>query len=85
MPMFKQFALMMFHALCLTVIVPAAKKCFGEDERKQWIFVVPAVLLALEIGPCLLFLGSDVSTWHLWRLVCTEETFLVCISVSLWS
>ena len=52
-------ALMLFQKMVLKVIIPALKLCFGDDHRKMWSYAVPAVVLGLELGPCLLLLGSD--------------------------
>ena len=57
-------ALMAWQKIALKIIIPASKKCFGEDQRKLWSYVIPAFMLALELGPCLLLLGEDFTGWQ---------------------
>ena len=45
--------LMVWQKVCLKVCIPMTKLCFGV-ERKLWSSVVPAYMLAFELGPCLL-------------------------------
>ena len=66
-------ALMAWQTVSLEVIIPVSKKCFGEDQRKLWSYVVPAFLLALELGPCLVLLGEDLTRWQFWALLMWQE------------
>ena len=66
-------ALMIFHMVVLKIMIPMFKKCFGDDERKLWSYAVPAVILALELGPCLLLLGSNMKTLEFWGLLLFQE------------
>ena len=61
--------LMAWQKTALKIIIPASKKCFGEDQRKLWSYVIPAFMLALELGPCLLLLGEDFTGWQFWALL----------------
>jgi hypothetical protein len=42
------FVQMSYQMAVLKVLVPASKRCFGDDHRKLWSFKFPAMLLALE-------------------------------------
>ena len=55
-----------FQYVVLKVLLPALKWCFGNDERKLWMYFAPSFILALELGPCLLLLGSDMRTSEFW-------------------
>ena len=66
-------ALMLFQKMVLKVMIPVFKLYFGSDDKK-WSFLVPACLLALELGPCLLLLGSNMSTLEFWLLIVMQET-----------
>lgn len=66
-------ALMIFQMICLKVFVPVGKRCFGDDQRKLWTYAVPACMLALELGPCLLLLGEDFTTFKFWALLTWQE------------
>ena len=57
--------LMVYQKTCLKCCIPTFKRLCGEDGKKLWTYVVPAVLLALELGPCLLLLGSNMATREL--------------------
>ena len=65
--------LMLFERVTLTVLLPTFKKCFGNDERKFWSYPVPAFILSLELGPCLLLLRSDFRTPGFWGLLVMQE------------
>ena len=54
-------------------MVPVLKRCLGDDDRKLWSFFVPAGVLALELGPCLLLLGSNMTTLEFWLLLVFQE------------
>ena len=62
-----------FQYVVLKVLLPALKLCFGNDERKLWMYFVPSFILALELGPCLLLLGSDMRTSEFWLLIAFQE------------
>ena len=64
---------MIFRFVVLKVMVPNLKLCFGNDERKLWTYCLPALLLALELGPCLLLLGSNMKTIEFWALLIFQE------------
>ena len=66
-------ALMLFQKVVLRVIIPVYKKCFGNDKRKLWSYPLPALVLSLELGPCLLLLGSDMTTVGFWGLILMQE------------
>ena len=67
-------ALMGFQKVCLKIFVPVCKKCFGEEDNiKLWSYPIPAFVLALELGPCLLLLGEDLTTWNFWALLAWQE------------
>ena len=66
-------ALMLFQKMVLKVIIPALKLCFGDDHRKMWSYAVPAMVLGLELGPCLLLLGSDMTTVGFGGLILMQE------------
>ena len=65
--------LMLFQKVCLKLMIPILKRCFGNDERKLWSYAVPAVMLMLELGPCLLTVGSDIRTLEFWGLLLMQE------------
>ena len=65
--------LMLFHKACLAVCVPICERGFGDDEQKRWSFAMPAIVLALELGPCLLLLGEDITGWEFWALLIWQE------------
>ena len=65
--------LMAFQKVVLKVMVPVLKRCLGDDDRKLWSFFVPASVLALELGPCLLLMGSDMATLEFWLLLVCQE------------
>ena len=68
-------ALMLLQKIALKVIIPIGKRAFGDDnEKKRWSFIMPAVLLALELGPCLLLIRSDVRKLEFWLLLIMQET-----------
>ena len=62
-------ALVMFQNVCLQIVIPVCKHCFGADEKKLWSYPLPAFVLALELVPCLLLLGSDVASVEFWGLL----------------
>ena len=66
-------ALMLWQKVVLKVTIPITKRCFGDDQRKLWSYIVPAAVLSLELGPCLLFLGSDLRTLEFWLLLMFQE------------
>ena len=66
-------ALMLFQYVVLKITIPVTKKCFGNDERKLWSFVVPAIVLGLELPLCLFLLGSNLATLEFWGLVVFQE------------
>ena len=72
--------LMLCQKLGLKVMIPVLKLCFGSDDKK-WSFLVPAFLLALELGPCLLLLGSDMSKLEFWLLIAMQEVNSVAKNV----
>ena len=78
-------ALMIFQTVVLKVMIPVAKKCFGDDERKLWSYTLPAVVLALELGPCLLLLGSDMATLEFWLLIVWQELNSVAKNTGLYA
>ena len=66
--------LQMFHQMvCLKCFVPVGKRCFGDDQRKLWTYPIPACMLALELGPCLLLLDEDFTTLKFWALLAWQE------------
>ena len=65
--------LMAFQKVVLKGMVPILKRCLGDDDRKLWSFFVPAGVLALELGPCLLLLGSDMAKLEFWLLLLFQE------------
>lgn len=68
------FVQISFQMAVLKVLVPASKRCFGDEHRKLWSFKFPAMLLALELGPVLLFLGSDMTSLEFWLLLVVQES-----------
>ena len=66
-------ALMLFQKMVLIITIPSLKLCFGDDHRKMWSYAVPAMVLGLELGPCLLLLGSDMTTVGFWGLILMQE------------
>ena len=67
-------ALMLFQKMVLKIMIPATKRCFGNDERRKfWSYVMPALVLSLELPPCLLLLGSNMATLEFWGLVVFQE------------
>ena len=66
-------ALMLLQHVVLKVIIPVYKKCFGNDERKLWSYPLPALILSLELGPCLLLLRSNMKTLEFWLLLMFQE------------
>ena len=66
-------ALMLFQKVVLKVMIPASKRCFGNDERKLWSYPVPAAVLNLELAPCLLLRGSDIESLEFWGLRVMQE------------
>jgi hypothetical protein len=66
-------ALMLFQKVVLRVIIPVYKKCFGNDKRKLWSYPLPALVLSLELGPCLLLLSSNIATLEFWALLMFQE------------
>ena len=65
--------LTVFNHVCLLVVIPMVKLCFGADERKLWSYFLPAFMLSVELGPCLLFLRSSITSWDFWALLCLQE------------
>ena len=68
------WVMMLFQAICLTIFLPAAKRCYGRDERKLWTYALPSAMLSLELGPCLLYLGEDMRTVTFWLLIIMQES-----------
>ena len=66
-------ALIGFQRLCVFLVVPMAKNAFGNDDRKLWTYYIPAFTLGLEIGPCILLLGSNISNYEFWGLMFIQE------------
>lgn len=64
---------MVFQKMVLIVLMPVLERCFGDGHDKLWTYVVPAALLALELGPCLLLLGTNMSTLEFWLLIAMQE------------
>ena len=52
--------IMLWQKAVFSVIIPACKKCFGDDDRKLWSYAVPALIFGLELGQCSLFLRSEL-------------------------
>ena len=66
-------ALMLYQNVSLQILIPVFKLCFGNDERKFWSYPVPAAVLALELAPCLLLLGSEMASLEFWGLLVMQE------------
>jgi hypothetical protein len=64
---------MVFQKMVLIVLMPVLERCFGDGHDKLWTYVVPAALLALELGPCLLLLGTNMLTLEFWLLIAMQE------------
>lgn len=69
----KSGLLMIWGRVCIKTFVPIAKRCFGNDSRKLWTYALPAAMVSLELGPCLLFLTSDIRTMEFWALLAMQE------------
>ena len=65
--------LVLMQMAALKVCILIFKKGFGDDERKLWSYPVPAILLALELGSCLLLLDSNMKTLAFWGLLLLQE------------
>ena len=66
--------LMLFQKVALKVIVPIAKRCWGDDEQaKLWTYIMPTYLLSLELPACLLFLQSSLTNPSFWYLLIFQE------------
>ena len=67
-------ALMGFQKIYLKLFVPMCKKCLGDDDdRRLWSYPIPAMMLALELRPCLLLLSEDITSWKFWGLLMWQE------------
>ena len=65
---------------------PCPEAMFGRRRPETLVIFVPASVLALELGPCLLLLGSDMATLEFWLLlVCQEADLVLKIRVSMMS
>ena len=62
-----------FQQSCLKCFIPMSKRCFGDDRHKLWTCAIPACMLVLELGPCLLLLGEDFTTRPFWALLICQE------------
>ena len=70
----KSMVLMFFSFLLLRLLIPAGKHAFGDDALALWSYILPPLMLALETGQVLLFLGSSVRHWwQFWALTCLHE------------
>lgn len=58
--------LIVFSFSVLRLVIPVCKRVFGDDERKLWSHFVPGFMLAMELGQCTLFLGSNLDDWQFW-------------------
>ena len=65
-------AVTLLQKAVLSIVVPALKNCFGNDDRKLWSCAMPAYILGLELGQCVLFLSSN-PTNEFWSLVMFQE------------
>ena len=65
-------AVMLFQKAVLSILAPALKNCFGNDDRKLWSYAMPAYILGLELGQCVLFLSSN-PTNEFWSLAMFQE------------
>ena len=73
-PFFYSAVLMLFQKVVLEIVIPTTKKCFGNDERRKfWSYGIPALVLGLELPPCLLLLRSNMATLEFWGLVVFQE------------
>ena len=70
-PMFKSIV-MCFFAICLRCIVPVAKKC-GLSRANEWPFVVPPLMLILELSQAVLYLQTHPAEPQFWGLVVLQE------------
>ena len=64
--------IMLYQKAVLSIIIPALKKCFGDDSRKIWSVVMPSIILALELSQCVLFLRSKFASDFLPLLIMQE-------------
>ena len=65
---------MTFQIAVLSVMIPALKRYFGDDQRNLWSYAVPASVLGLELAPCLLIpLRSDMATLEFWGQFLMQE------------
>jgi hypothetical protein len=72
-PLISSAFLMSFQKVGLKLVVPVAKRCWGDDERKRWTYVMPTILLGLELPACLLFLQSTLISPSFWYLLIFQE------------
>lgn len=71
-PMFKSIVMSLFFAICLRCIVPVAKKC-GLSRANEWPFVVPPLMLILELSQAVLYLQTHPAEPQFWGLVVLQE------------
>ena len=69
----KSIVQMITSFFALRLMIPVMKNAFGNDTRKLWSFIIPACVIALEIGQVAIFLGSSVTEWQFWALTGLHE------------
>ena len=62
-----------FHFVAVKALIPVSKLGFGDNERQNWSYIVPAVLLGLELGPCVMFIRSAFDDTSFWLLLFIQE------------
>jgi hypothetical protein len=73
--------MMVYHMFALKILIPINKLCFGRNNTTVWsCAALPACILGLELGQCLLFMQSDLYTgtrfWtspEFWSLLFFQE------------
>lgn len=65
----KSVVLTLFSTSLLTIVIPGSKRAFGDDSHKLWAFALPGFFLAVELGQCALFLGSNIGSPQFWALI----------------
>ena len=66
--------LVLGQKVALKAIIPIAKRCWGDDDRKLWTYVIPTFLLGFELPACLLFLQSSLTNSSFWYLLIFQES-----------
>ena len=79
-PIAQSLVLMAWSMVQTKIMVPTCKFAFGgcgagqhPEQHKLWTCYMPGFMLALELGPCLLLVGTTIRSFEFWALVVLQE------------